>query len=273
VYNTPQTGTQTENSGPTSTQVVTKEKNMSWRQTLGFAIVAACLATPARAQQGIQTVSLLNMKRDRTGDFMAATKEAAEILRKAGSDRYYSVWRSLSGDDQFARVDVYTKYGDLDRGPDPKIKDQAVALRGITARIVQCEESGHRIISEMLPDLSLPSNPDLPKMIRVVRSDVKADKIDEYMSLMKSDVLPAMKKTGVKFFVVSRVRYGASATEFTSVSGLDKYGDLDGGFGVQKALTPDAYQHFLTKVAALTVSREVNLYRLVTESSYMPAMR
>jgi hypothetical protein len=234
-------------------------------------MAVASLAMPAQAQQtNIRSVRFYTVKTDRVGDFQAAIKDANAIMAKAGSDRYFSIWASLTGPTEYVRVDNYTKWADLDRGADPKLKEQQAALQQITTRIMQCVESSHRVIEQELPELTLPISGALPKMIRASQSRVRPDKVNEYLELVKSDVFPAAKKSGLKFFSVAQVRYGAPTTEFISVAGLDHWADFDAGFGVEKAMGKEGYQRFLTRMRPLLVDTEYNVYRLMPDLSYLP---
>ena len=253
---------------------------MNWnRRRFGyeciFAIVAAAsLATPAGAQQAnIQSVRFYTIKPDRVGDFLAATREHSAVSKKGESNRYYSTWHSLTGANEYVRVDFYTKWADLDAatGPEPKMKEQAAQLQSITTRIAQCEESTHRVISEVLPDLGLPQTGELPKMIRVLRTRVRPDKISEYLGMVKGEVLPAAKKAGLSLYTVSQGRYGTLSSEFVSVASLNNWGDLDGGTWIQKTMGEEGYQRFLLKLRPLTVESEATIYRFVPDSSYLPA--
>jgi hypothetical protein len=107
------------------------------------------------------------------------------------------------------------------------MKDQAAQLQSIGSRIAQCEESTHRVIEEVLPDLGLPPTGAAPTMIRVLVTQVRPDKVSEYLALVKGEVLPAAKKAGLKAYSVAQVRYGAPNTEFVSVAGLSNWADLE----------------------------------------------
>jgi quinol monooxygenase YgiN len=238
-----------------------------------FAIVAAAvLITPVRAQQGsISSVRFYTVKPDRTGDFLSAVKEYNSVAMKGGSTHYYSMWHSLTGANEYARVENYTKWADLDAGPDPKLKEQASQMQGIGTRITQCTESSHRIITEDMPDFSLPSGAEVPTMIRVLVTKVRPDKVNEYLALVKSDVFPLAKKAGVKGYSVAQTRYGGSSTDFVSITNLNNWADLDGGVWIQKAMGQEGYQHFLLKLRALITDSEATLYRFVPEASYIPS--
>jgi len=240
------------------------------------AFAAAALVIPARAQEGpanIRSLSFYTVKPDRIGDFQAEIKEYEAVLTKAGAgaSHYHSMWHSLTGPNEYVLADYSTKWADFDSTPDPKLKEVQADLQRIGTRITQCTESLHRIIEEVLPDLSLPGGAGVPKMISVLRSRVRPDKVDEYLGLVKNEVLPAAKKSGLTVFSVSRVRYGAPTTEFISVAGLSKWADLDGGFGVPKGMGEEGYQRFLEKIRPLLVESEYAMYRFQPDLSYLPA--
>ena len=107
------------------------QKAILWPCLAAILLAVAALASPASAQDAnIRSVTFYTVKPDRIGDFQAEIKEYNAILAKAGSDRYSSIWVSLTGPYEFARVQMYSKWADLDStvGNDPKLKDQAADL-------------------------------------------------------------------------------------------------------------------------------------------------
>ena len=232
--------------------------------------VAAALVTSAFAQQGkIQMVSFYTIKPDRVGDFQAAVKEYNAVYAKAGSTRYSSVWLSLTGPRTYAVASYYEKWADLDAGPDPKLKDVAADVARINARINACIESSRRIIAEIQPDLSIEQTTEMPKMIRVLTTEVRPEKYKEYLALIKSDVLPAAQKSGSKLYEFSETIFGGPNTEVTSVVGMDSWAELDGGFGVEKALGKEGYETLRVKIRPLIVRSEFDEYRFQQALSYL----
>ena len=236
-----------------------------------LAIVAAALGSTASAQEGnIRSVSFYTVKPDRVGDFQAEIKEYNALLAKGGSTMYSTTWVSLTGPREYAHVTLYTKWADLDAGADPKMKDLAADLARVNMRIVDCTESWHRTIEEVVPDLSLPDTNTMPKMIRVLVTDVRPDKYNEYLDLEKSDILPAVKKSGAPYYNFAETRYGNSNLEVTSVTGFDSWTDLDAGVGAQKGLSKEDYSALLEKVRPLIAKSEFNIYHYESDLSYMP---
>ena len=233
--------------------------------------VAAGLMASASAQHGnIQSVTFYTVKPDRVGDFEAEIKELNALDVKAGSTRYASVWVSLTGPREFVRASYYNKWAELDAGDDPKLKDVAADAARITTRILACTDSWRRIIVEVQPDLSVESN-DMPKMIRVLTTDVRPEKYREYLALVKSDILPAAQKGSLKMYEFSETRYGAPNTQVTSIVAMDNWGELDGGqVGVQKGLGKEGYENLLLKVRPLILQSVVNEYRFLPDLSFLP---
>jgi hypothetical protein len=233
--------------------------------------VAAALVASASAQRGnIQSVTFFTVKPDRVGDFQAAIKELHAAYAKAGSTRYSSIWLSLTGPRVYVVASYHEKWAELDAGPDPKLKDEAADIARISTRIIACTEGSRRIIAEVQPDLSVQTGTEMPKMIRVLTTDVRPDKYKEYLALVKSDILPAAQKGELKLYEFSETRYGGPNTQVTSIVSMDSWADLDGDFGVEKGLGKEGYQALLAKVRPLIVQSEVNEYRFQPDLSYLP---
>ena len=231
--------------------------------------VAAALGTSASAQGNIRSVTFYTVKPDRVGDFIAEIKQYNAILAKGGSTRYYTMWLSLTGPRTYAQAVYYKTWAELDAGTDPRMKEQATDLARLSMRITDCTESYRRVIEEVNPDLTLPDSGSIPKMIRVLVTQVHPDKVNDYFALAKSDIFPGIKKSGLKDYSLAQGRFGESTAVITSVAGLNDWADFDGGVGLEKALGKEAYQKFLTKLTPLIASSEFNVYRYQPDISYL----
>lgn len=233
--------------------------------------VAACMATFASAQTGnIRSVTFVSVKPDRIGDFQAELKEVHALMKKDNSTRYSSVWMSLTGPREYAIVSYFNKWSELDAGADPNTKEDAADLARLQTRMIDCAASWRRTIEEIQPDLSLPMSAEMPKMVRVLTTLVRPEKYKDYLEFVKSDVLPAVQKGGLNTYIFAETRYGAPNTQVTSVIAMDKWGQLDEPFGVEKGLGKEGYQALLEKVRPLIIQAEVNEYRFQPELSYLP---
>jgi hypothetical protein len=61
-------------------------------------------------------------------------------------------------------------------------------------------------------------------MIRILVTDVRPEKIGDYRDLVKNEILPAIKKSGLKDYTVALRRFGAPSTEFIICGRHDKLG-------------------------------------------------
>ena len=77
-------------------------------------------------------------------------------------------------------------------------------------------------------------------MVRVLTTLVRPEKYNEYLDLVKTDVVPAAQKGGAKTYIFAEARYGAPSTQVTSVISMDKWAELDESMGVEKALAKKA---------------------------------
>lgn len=87
---------------------------------------------------------------------------------------------------------------------------------------------------------------------------------------MKTDVLPAAQKSGLKTYIFAGARYGALNTLVSTVIAMDKWAELDEDFGVEKGLGKEGYQTLLGKIRPLIVQAEVIEYRFQPDLSYLP---
>jgi len=233
------------------------------------------LTVPALAQQSaqgnIRTITRYRLDGGNGGDFRAAIKEFNEVLRKAGGERYYSMWSSASGPTEMVRVDYYKTWAELDRGVDPKTKEVAGELRSIASRITSKFNLAERVVDEILPQYSLPQSNDMPKMVRVLRTVIKPGQVAAYNAIIEKELMPAVKKSGLKVYMRSQTRFGGPSTEFRSVIPMNGWGDLDGDGPIVKAMGGRAeYDKFLAKIQAFQVESEYNIYRFEKDLSYLP---
>ena len=235
--------------------------------------VAASLLTSASAQGNIRSVTFYTVKPDRVSDFQAHIKEYNAVMAKGGSERYNSVWLSLSGPRTWVLARYYKTWAELDAGADPKMKEQATELAQINSRITDCLASSRRVIEEINPSLSLPDSGTIPKMIRVLISEVRADKVPDYLALVKSDIIPAVKKSGAKDYTIAQGRFGEYSSTITAVLGFNKWADMDEGIGAEKGLGKDGYAALLMKTRPLIVSSQIDVYRFQPDLSYLPAAK
>jgi hypothetical protein len=233
---------------------------------------ATASVTPAFAQGGnIRSVTFYKVKPDRVSDFIAEIKAYNALLAKGGSTHYNSTWSSLTGSHEYAHVIYYKNWADLDYNTtaDPQLKDEAADLTRIGMRIVDCAESYRRTIEEIMPEFSSPPNGEMPKMVRVLQTQVRPEKMGEYLDLVKNEIVPAIKKGGAKDYNYAQGRLGESSLTVTSVIGFNSWADLDETIGAEKGLGKEGYGNLVATVRALIVESQFDIYRFEPDLSYL----
>ena len=233
------------------------------------------LASPVFGQStpNIRSSTNYTVKPDRVGDFTGAVKEYNALLKKAGYEKGYTMWVTASGPVEYRAVSYSSKWAEFDvtRNTDPKLKDVQVELTGIGRRIMSCVEKYDRIIMQVNTALSLPRQAEPPKLIQSVKIRIHPDKVDDYLALLKSDMFPAIQKSGIKTFGVAQARFGAPPYELRITVGMDNWAELDEVPALVKAIGgQDRYNAYLKKARPMTSFAEFDISRYLPELSYRP---
>ncbi len=244
---------------------------MTSRQEIASLLLTVAMGAPVGAQQQprtIQRIAFYRLKPDRVSDFVAAVKEYAEVEKKAGAKHDYTTWASLTGDREFGRVDLYSKFAELDAAADPSAPGAGDRAR-LVAKINDCTESTRTVITRIDPE-TLIGGSGYPPMVSVTWVTAQAGKARDFAAFAKSDTLPLHKKAGTKFFFVAQVVLGGPSSEFEIVSGMPNWAALDGP-SLLMSMGQEAYDRFRTKRNELMVNRREEVYRFRADLSYLPA--
>jgi hypothetical protein len=245
------------------------------RRLLGKCVLALAVSTtfaslaPAQTPGTIRSITFYKIKSEKFADWSAARREYIDLLKKAGSTRYHTQWTSLTGDAELAIVSYHQKFAEFDE-PDPALKAVEADYARLVARFQACVESRTRVIDVIQPDLSVPAGPQIPNVVSVLRTVVKPEKINDYIALVKSELLPAVKKAGLKEFSVARSRYGQPNSQFSTVTGIPNWAWLDSPSPITTAMGDEAYQRFLAKLRPMIDSSQYDVYRYQPGQSYAP---
>jgi hypothetical protein len=247
-----------------------------FRRRCLFALAAAVTFTgllPAQTQPeaNIRSITRYRLKPERAADFRSIVKDINAVRKKAGDNRGRTWWQSLSGPAELVVVAYYSKWAELDT-PDAAAKEAAADLAPLQARAMQCVNGVDRILDTVLPEFSLPRTPDnIPAYVSNLRVVVKHDRIAEYLAAQKSDMFPAIQKSGLKTATFARTRYGGPNTEFRRSIGLKGWSDLDAPSVLTAGMGGEAaYEKYLAKIRPLVLETELTIYRHVAELDYLP---
>ena len=215
-------------------------------------------------QANILRLDFYRVKPKQVNEFETASREYAALLRKTAAPHAFSVWRSETGEREYLRIDACSNYTEL--GANPIGEEIAADRPRPVAAIDSHIENTRLLIVRVIPEASLPFDRELPAMITITWMRSQLGKGGEFQTLAKSDLLPLMKKAGMKFFFVAQAVFGAPSSDYAIFTTLASWAVLDGP-GPLMSMGEEAYQRYRRKRNALMVSREENVYRFCEEMS------
>jgi len=232
-------------------------------------LAGVCAGFPLMGQGApVHSTISYRIKADRLTEWQDLRRQVVDIFKKAGIEHAQGVYLRLSGPYEIAIVRQYAKWQDLEVQiqQDPKLKDSLAQLTALNSRMLACVESGSRDLGRV-SELSYGMKEEPAPMVQVIRTTVKPGMGNEYMNLVKSEVVPAYKKAGIKTFVLITPAYG----EGDVVSVIPRsWKDIDAGQPLAKALGQEGYAALLKKLNAMTVKRQIDLYQYRPGMSYRP---
>jgi hypothetical protein len=240
--------------------------------TFSFSAIAFAMAlTPCFAQpQATATarVVITHVKPELANEWVDLQKnEVIPALKKAGVPTRIVYQTSMFGNSyEYATLTPFAKYADFDgTNPITKALGEAGSAR-LLQKVRRCVESTNSYSVTRLMDLSNVLEPATPVII-TARYRVANGKMDEFQSLVKSEILPVYKKAKVSL-LVNRRGYGANPNDVTLVTGYQKFADMDGGTLLQQKLGVEGAAKVNAKFTGVRTLIEVVVRRLVPELSF-----
>ena len=114
------------------------------------------------------------------------------------------------------------------------------------------------------------SAPATPARSQVVMVHIKPDMVTEWIDIQKNEVIPALKKAGVKTRTTYRTVFGNSY-EYISITPFDKFAQLDGQGPFVRALGAEGAAKLTAKLSKCTESRQVFISNPMPDLSNAPA--
>lgn len=236
-------------------------------------IWAAASAAFAQTQPPpIRVLDYYYPKSDQLANLQTLQKEYAGLLKKASWDNPRMVYRAMAGPRTLVVLRGYTSHADVpNTGNFPaKLKAVQSEVTTMTLRMSGAADKVERHIDNVLPGLSTGLPADPPRYYRTSTVQVKPEKVDEFIALVKNEILPVWKKAGVKAYSVTQRGFGGSRYEFRLATSLNSLADLDDPIPMAKHLGAEEYKRFLARYRAMINDLEYNLYEFMPELSYLP---
>ncbi|MEK6323658.1 MAG: hypothetical protein AABN33_18610 [Acidobacteriota bacterium] len=149
------------------------------------------------------------------------------------------------------------------------------AFRDYQTKSRRCVVSAHTSAELNRPDLSymgkVASMTGPPKLAVVNSISVMPGRAAAFESLVKTDILPVMKKADVIGYFVNQTMFGGDGNGYTSVTFVDSFAELGKGSPFQRALGPEGAARLSSKVAGLVAHHVRVIARFNADLSISPA--
>ena len=196
-------------------------------------------------------------------------KETLPAQQKGGV-KQQSVWTTATFGEAFQYITI-RPIESLQQFDEPGSLTKALGEEGFRkweAKRGTMIVSTRTYIMQARPELSIAPNPnEAPKLVFVVRQSIAPGRSTDYENYIKNDVLPIVKKTNPKGFLLNKVAQGGDTEMYITATLLDSFADYDKWAA---ELTKEGYANVVAKRAGLVMHRESAVYRYVPELSLRP---
>lgn len=237
------------------------------------ALIASAVPLLGQTEGHLLNVIHVRVKPEHLQEFVDLEKEALAPLKKAApNDLFQVAYRGVVGNTlEIEFLMTLNKFAERD-GENPFNKystERERIMRG--ARLAQYEENLQVTIDRTLPDLSIgPQGPlTPPPYLHMFRIRVRPDRIEDFAGVVKSDLLPALKKTDVKLLLARRTALGGPA-DYYFAEGMEKWAELDSPPSLAKAMGVDAFKKMEDKLNSAITLEEQTIWRYLPDLSYYP---
>lgn len=236
--------------------------------------------TPAKAQSAAEPakgemlqIAVLKIKSDFVTEWLAFQKnETIPMLKKAGIPRRDAWQTAVFGEgSMYAFVTPIENFAQYD--------GDAPAVRALGAEGAQAYAEKNRRFIESTRVYAEQTRPDLsndvkmtapPKLALLSDVQIALGKVPAYEALVKSDVLPVMRKANLPY-VVSQTILGGDVSSFTTLIFYDSFAEIGKGHPFQRILGAEGERQLTAKAAGIVTHVERNIIRYVPELSFATA--
>jgi hypothetical protein len=234
---------------------------------LALGVSTLCHAQTAAGP--MSRVTITHVKPDMVNEWIALQKEANVAAKKGGAKTRTVIQTSIFGNSfEYVSVSPIENFAQFD-GQSPLAKGlEPAALARHNGMLSKCVESSTSFMSTRRDEISnLILNDAIPPILVSVRYRIAPGKMQEFVNLMKSDILPVYKKAGVRMTVAQR-GVGTNPSDVTVGSNYKSFADYGGQTLLTKQLGAEAAAKVNAKFTGIRTVIEVVVRRRVDELSF-----
>lgn len=235
---------------------------------------AARPKTPAKPPEWL-SVQIVQVKPEMLNEWLDLQKNETIPALKKGGMTFRAAWQTAVFGEAYEYV-LVTEIANFAQFDGASMLEKALGPEGLRAygeKLRRLINRSHTYAMMGRPDLSYsPEMTGPPKLAVITTSHVTPGRNLQFESLIKTEVVPALKKAGVAGFWVSQSVLGGDAHEYVSLVIIDKFADLDRGspIPIVRALGQAGANALLAKLAGLVSHQERVLSRYVEDLSIAP---
>lgn len=226
-------------------------------------------AAPAATTRDQATV--VRVKPDMLNEWLDLQKnEVIPALKKGGVKERTILQTAIGNSFEYTFLTPYPSFAALDA---PAVQVQvlgAEAAARLASKVRKCVDAQRTYLINRVDDLGIPPGDAVASRSAVLRPP--QGKIQDYLTYLRTDVLPVMKKAKaagkIAGYRVSIRGVGAAAGEMTTTTYYSKFADMDAGNPVVQMLGAAAAAPITAKGAALASNVQVIIRRRVADLSF-----
>jgi hypothetical protein len=170
-------------------------------------------------------------------EFEDCLKQIIAAYKKAGTPWFLTLQNFAGDTTEYTTVVPVMRFADLDGPPVVVTVLGEQRWEKLARKIDRCYTSQTRQYAARQANLEI-NKLDVPMggYWLETRILVAQGRMDDYLTWIKNDYLPALEKAGVAHFLVSRPIFGGEGSEVVSTRTLENLAEIDGGPVLTKAL-------------------------------------
>lgn len=216
-------------------------------------------------------ITVLNVKPEMVAEWRDFAKNESIPALKKGGVKERSVWGTATFGDVFQYVTITPIESFAQYDGDSAIQ-KALGRDGAQAYLAKAARffNGVRTFADReRPDLSYVGKMTAAPTLAVVSFvQVAPGRGPEFESTLKTDVLPAIRRSGAAGFFVSQTVYGGDANAYTIVVPYNTFAEIGKGPAVQQALGDAAYRSLMRKNIGVVTHIERMVARYMADLSF-----
>ena len=241
-----------------------------WLTSSGDLLRAQSASTPQQRQ--LLMINEISLKPETAPEWAELVKAETIPAQKKGGVAWRDTWANGPGGDPYLRAVVVpiSSLAVFD-SPNPMIK--ALGEQGFAAYSAKNRRlvaGAHSTIVTTRPDLGFGTRPATPKLAILTIVNASSGKGPDFEALLKSDVVPALKKGGVSYYSVVQVVFGDDVNKYMTLSTVNDYAELAKGSPIERALGPEGMAKLTQKAAPLITRLERRIIRHLPDLSFGP---